>query len=139
MTNLETLTKILEENTEVGKNTPATELQISLGGIKLRKASIPALPDEFCALLQHHNGLSYNGNTVFGIDTQTSFFPDAVNINLSIMEGQNTDCIILGQDEYCFLVYDYEVKKYRIIDKEDFTQELATDNIADAVCHILGI
>lgn len=139
MTNIENLCKILSENNDVGKNTAATEMQTSLACIKLRKAKIPPLPDEFCLLLQNFNGLSHEGNTVFGVDTKTDFFPDAAEVNLSILEGQKTDCVILGQDEYCFLVYDYFAKKYRVIDKEDFSDELCTDDISDAVCHILGI
>jgi len=90
-------------------------------------------------LLKKYNGLSCNGNVIFGVDTGTMFFPDLVVVNSHILKDEETSCIILGQDEQNFLVYDYEPKKYRIIDQEDFEEKVSTDDLAYAVAWILKI
>ncbi len=136
---LEQLVSILDENEEVGKNEPATAVQISIANVKLRKERINEIPPEFGELLKRYNGLSCDGNVIFGVDTGTMFFPDLVVVNSHILKDEETSCIILGQDEQNFLVYDYEPKKYRIIDQEDFEEKVSTDDLAYAVAWILKI
>jgi len=136
---LEQIITILDKNEEVGKNEAASAVQINIANVKLRKDGIGEIPEEFGELLKKYNGLSCNGNVIFGVDTGTMFFPDLVVVNSHILKDEETSCIILGQDEQNFLVYDYEPKKYRIIDQEDFEEKVSTDDLAYAVAWILKI
>ena len=136
---LEQLVSLLDENEGIGKNDAASNVQISIANVKLRKNGINEIPLEFAELLKKYNGLSYDGNVIFGIDTKTSFFPDLIEFNLDILKDQKTSCVILGQDDDNFLVYDYEPKQYRIIDKDDFEEKVKTDDLTYAVAWILKI
>lgn len=133
------LEQLLSENDEIGKNNAASAVQINIANVKLRKNGINEIPQDFAEMLKTHNGLSCDGNVIFGVDTKTMFFPDLVDVNCRILKDEDTSCIILGQDEDNFLVYDYETKKYRIIDQEDFEEKVRTDDLAYAVAWILKI
>ncbi|MBR5482919.1 MAG: hypothetical protein IKV11_02520, partial [Alphaproteobacteria bacterium] len=118
------LISILAENDEVGKNNPCTDMQITVANVKLRRNNIPNIPVDFAELLKKYNGLSCDGNTIFGVATETMFFPDLVDFNISIFEDEETASIVLGQDEDFYLIYDYIQKTYRIIDKFDFEERI---------------
>ena len=133
------LISILAENEEVGKNNPCTDMQITVANVKLRKNNIPNIPADFAELLKKYNGLSCDGNTIFGVATETMFFPDLVDFNISIFEEEETASIVLGQDEDFYLIYDYIQKTYRIIDKFDFEERIRSNELLDVITWILKI
>ena len=133
------LISILAENDEVGKNNPCTDMQITVANVKLRRNNIPNIPVDFAELLKKYNGLSCDGNTIFGVATETMFFPDLVDFNISIFEDEETASIVLGQDEDFYLIYDYIQKTYRIIDKFDFEERIRSNELLDVITWILKI
>ena len=133
------LISILAENEEVGKNNPCTAMQITVANVKLRRNNIPSIPEDFAELLKKYNGLSCDGNTIFGVATETMFFPDLVDFNTSIFEDEETASIVLGQDEDFYLIYDYTQKTYRIIDKFDFEERIRSNELLDVITWILKI
>ena len=133
------LISILAENDEVGKNNPCTDMQITVAKVKLRRNNIPNIPVDFAELLKKYNGLSCDGNTIFGVATETMFFPDLVDFNISIFEDEETASIVLGQDEDFYLIYDYIQKTYRIIDKFDFEERIRSNELLDVITWILKI
>ncbi len=133
------LISILAENDEVGKNNPCTDMQITVANVKLRRNNIPNIPADFAELLKKYNGLSCDGNTIFGVATETMFFPDLVDFNISIFEDEETASIVLGQDEDFYLIYDYIQKTYRIIDKFDFEERIRSNELLDVITWILKI
>ncbi len=138
--NLEQLSVLLNDNDEVGKNEPGIgSMQITVADIKLRKNGIPAIPQDFSQLLKKYNGLSCNGNTIFGLNTNTSFFPDLLDFNIKLLKDEDSSCIILGQDDEFYLVYDEDASAYRIIDQSDFEERLRTSNLPEAVTWILKL
>lgn len=137
--NLEQFIEIIDQNEEIGKNDPATSVQINIANVRLKKNGIGEIPDDFEMLLKKYNGLSCDGNVIFGVDTKTMFFPDLVEFNIDILENEESACVILGQDEENFLVYDYDVQKYRIFEQGDFEEKITTDDLFYAVAWILKI
>ena len=133
------LISILAENDEVGKNNPCTDMQITVANVKLRRNNIPNIPADFAELLKRYNGLSCDGNTIFGVATETMFFPDLVDFNISLFEDEETASIVLGQDEDFYLIYDYIQKTYRIIDKFDFEERIRSNELLDVITWILKI
>ena len=133
------LISILAENDEVGKNNPCTDMQITVANVKLRKNNVPNIPADFAELLKKYNGLSCDGNTIFGVATETMFFPDLVDFNISLFEDEETASIVLGQDEDFYLIYDYIQKTYRIIDKFDFEERIRSNELLDVITWILKI
>ena len=143
------LISILAENDEVGKNNPCTDMQITVANVKLRRNNIPNIPADFAELLKKYNGLSCDGNTIFGVATETMFFPDLVDFNISLLkeianlkasiEDEETANIVLGQDEDFYLIYDYIQKTYRIIDKFDFEERIRSNELLDVITWILKI
>ena len=89
--------------------------------------------------MKKYNGLSCDGNTIFGVATETMFFPDLVDFNISIFEDEETANIVLGQDEDFYLIYDYIQKTYRIIDKFDFEERIRSNELLDVITWILKI
>ena len=138
--NLEQLSVLLNDNDEVGKNEPGIgSMQITVADIKLRKNGIPAIPADFSQLLKKYNGLSCNGNTIFGLNTGTSFFPDLLDFNIKLLKDEDSSCIILWQDDEFYLVYDEDAAAYRIIDQSDFEERLRTSSLPEAVTWILKL
>lgn len=138
--NLDELAKLLDGNEEVGKNEPGIgSMQITVADMKLRKNGIPTIPQAFSQLLKKYNGLSCDGNTIFGLNTNTPFFPDLLDFNIKLLKDEDSSCIILGQDEEFYLVYDEDASIYRIIDKSDFEERLRTANLPEAVTWILKL
>lgn len=136
----EQLISILDDHEEVGKNEPPVgSMQITVANIKLRKNGIPPIPESFAQLLKKYNGLSCDGNTVFGLNTETSFFPDLLDVNIHILKDEDSSCIILGQDEEFYLVYDEDENAYRVIDKDDFEERFRTTDICEAVTWVLKL
>ena len=129
----------MAENDEVGKNNPCTDMQITVANVKLRRNNIPNIPVDFAELLKKYNGLSCDGNTIFGVATETMFFPDLVDFNISLFEDEETASIVLGQDEDFYLIYDYIQKTYRIIDKFDFEERIRSNELLDVITWILKI
>ena len=137
--NLEKLISLLDENDEVGKNNATADPQIVIANMKLRKSGLGEIPQDFALLLKKYNGLSCNGNVIFGIDTKTMFFPDLIEFNENNTKDEKIDGIILGQDEDSFLVYNREFQNYRIIDKDNYEEKVCTDDLIYAIAWILKI
>ncbi|MBR1648375.1 MAG: hypothetical protein IJ689_02110 [Alphaproteobacteria bacterium] len=136
---LEILFKSIEENEEIGRNEPVSEPLIMSANLELRRAGVVAMPREFWEVLKKYNGLSHEGNVIFGIGTGTEFFPDLVEVNTRLLQGEDAECVILGQDDDFYLIYDEQTKLYRIIDQTDFAEEVRTSDLAYAIAWILKI
>ncbi len=135
---LDELCSFLEESGDIGLNeSKTTDVQIALANLALKKENIPALPADFTKILKKFNGMSNEGSFVLGINTKSSFFPDLVDYNISTLKGQKTNSVILGYDDMYYYVFDYSKEKYRMIDKDDFSEEAAFSNIVEFLPYII--
>lgn len=81
---------------------------------KLQKAGYPIVPSEFLAFLNVHNGILTEDYVVLGIEPMNKSI-DLLNFNLE----HNTPGhrLIIGYDEFVFLVYDDLENKYILVDR----------------------
>ena len=136
---MDELIEILRHNEDVGRNKPTTEVKIAIGVLRLKDAGFPDPGAEYHKLLRAFNGLSNNGCTILGINTENSLFPDLIAYNMREKENIRPGEVVLGYDDSYWLVGNPEQKKYRIIDPEDGSEEGATESLAELVPYIMHI
>ena len=74
------------------------------------------IPQTYVAFLKHYNGIKANGCYLFGATVDDDL--DIIDQNEQLPRPKNA--ILLGRNEFDYLVYNYVVKEYQIIDQEDF-------------------
>ncbi len=136
---MQELIDYLKNNEEVGRNKPISEVKIAIGILKLKETGFPELTAEHQMLLRHFNGLSNNGCFIFGINTESSFFPDILDYNVREKEQLAEGELIIGHNDAFWLLYNAESKKYRLIDPDDGSTEGETENLAEAIPYLLHI
>lgn len=74
------------------------------------------IPRAYVAFLKHYNGIKVNGCYLFGATVDDDL--DIIDQNEKLPRPKDT--ILLGCNEFDYLGYNYVMKKYQIIDREDF-------------------
>ena len=105
----------------------------------LSKFGIAAMPKDFVELLHHINTLSLEGRHLFGIKPEPLNFMDIVNVNVFQKHVSSADNIILGDNEFDFLIYNNLRQSYLIIDKTDNKVLEEYSDLASAIYNILKI
>ena len=105
----------------------------------LTKFGIAAMPKAFVDLLHHINTLSLEGRHLFGIKPEPLNFMDIVNVNVFQKLASSVDNIILGDNEFDFLVYNQPHQKYLIVDKSDNKVLEEYSDLSSAIYNILKI
>lgn len=136
---MDELIEYLRQNEDIGRNKPTTEVKIAIGVLRLKEAGFPDPGAEYHKLLRAFNGLSNNGCTILGINTENSLFPDLIAYNMREKENIRLGEVVLGYDDSYWLVGNPEQKKYRIIDPEDDTEEGSAESLAELVPYIMHI
>ncbi len=98
-----------------GEQLETADIIITQKELKQKKGVV--LPEEVINFLHHFNGFSYDGGQIYGI-----YNPDVLTNNI-ITENQKNNiknCIVLGHNEFDYLVYNNILNNYQILDKEDF-------------------
>ncbi len=129
----------IKDEDYIGLNEAATDAQIALVNVKLRQNGFPELPQDFIQVLKMYNGLSYDGNVIFGINTDNNFFPDLLDFNLKVINGKNSNSLILGRDEEFLLVWQAQNQSYSIVDADDFSEHRLAPDLFWAILWILKI
>ena len=130
--------KNMEEN--VGCNVPATEAQVRICNLRLKQNNLPELPADYSDLLKLHNGFSNEDAKVFGVEIKdNNWYYDIADFNIKYFHGNKADWLILGENDFFFLVYDSSQKKYFIADRDDLEEEFSGDDFVPAVNYLLKI
>jgi len=124
---------------EIGRNTPASKIAIAKANLSLKNARLPTLPTEFSELLEHYNGLSHDGAVLFGLEENTQFFPNMLAYNSMIFKNKAADFLILGYDEFFYLIYDKVDSLYKLVDKDDFQEDVTSENLEYPLCKLMRI
>lgn len=124
---------------KIGKNEPLSKPLLTVANLKLRQSSLPQIPESFAALLLEFNGLSNEGSLIFGAELDSTLFYDLVKYNRNFFHDEVSDFLILGYNEAFYLVYDEDEKNYKIVDRDDFETEVASERLEDIVPYLLHI
>lgn len=118
---------------------PLNVKNVVLAQKELTRQGLPMLPPFFLDFLRQYNGLSAQDSKILGI-------PPLANANLDIIEfnqdfNQSDDMVILGCDDFGFLVYNAAAKTYQLIDKDSsmVLEEFADNELEYAVMSVLHV
>ncbi len=95
------------------------------------------IPQSYANFMKYFNGIKGNGSYLFGATVDDDL--DIADKNLQMQKPFRT--IVLGYNEFDLLVYNYDVKLYQIIDRDDFkVLDCYKDNeISLALNHIFNV
>ena len=125
---------------QVGCNAPAGEAEIKICNLKLRQNHLPELPADFCEILKISNGFSNEDCAVFGVQTgENKHFKDVATFNVAYFHGREAKWLILGENDFFYLIYDAEQKKYHIAERDDLETTLSEDTIDEPLKALLRV
>ena len=103
---------------------------------ELVKQGYPFLPLEFISFLKSYNGLRGEDSAILGVLPKDKGL-DIVTFN-EIHNGSK-DMVILGYDDFCFLVYDELQKDYVLVDREtgDELESFSAEGLPEGLSSIL--
>ena len=110
------LLNLLTQNDFIQKERPLDTKDIIDVQKHFVRNELPFLPKMFIDFLKIYNGVKTEGGAVFGI------FPDDQSLDIldtNARYNRTTNQVILGADDFAFLVYDDLQKKYLLLDRTD--------------------
>ncbi|MDR1694193.1 MAG: hypothetical protein LBR70_03255 [Lactobacillaceae bacterium] len=100
---------------------------------------IATIPNSFIDFLESINGINYKGGEIFGINPPSNLAGDILDINLKQERFIKSKYIILGVDDFDYLVYNQEKSLYQIIDKSDLEVLEEYPEAERAISYILKV
>lgn len=100
---------------------------------------ISPIPNSFLNFLEHFNGIAYNGGEIFGVRPPNNLAGDIVDINLEQEVFIKSKYIILGIDDFDYLVFNNEKSLYQIVDKTDLEVLEEYSEVERAISYILKV
>lgn len=131
--------KLLERNKYVHKEEPLAVKDVILAQKDLVKRGYPFLPTAFLEFLQCYNGLSANDSAILGIPPLVESKLDIVKYNREF--NHSASLVILGYDDFGFLVYNHPLNCYQLVDKGGnmVLEEFADDELEYALISVLHV
>ena len=95
------------------------------------------IPHSYSSFLKVYNGIKRDGAYLFGATIDDDF--DIIDKNKEMIKPK--DSLLLGYNEFDLLVFNYKIKKYQIVDREDFDiiDEYNEDEISYALGQIFNV
>lgn len=82
----------------------------------LHNMGLDFIPQSYIAFLKVYNGLKFDGSYLFGATVDDDL--DIIDKNEEMSKPEQT--ILLGYNDFDLLCYNYALKQYQIIDRQDF-------------------
>lgn len=136
---MEKFLNLLAHNKYLHKEEPLAVKDVILTQKKLVKRGYPFLPEAFLRFLQHYNGVSANDSAILGIPPLAESKLDIVKYNCEF--NLNASLVILGYDDFGFLVYNHTLNCYQLVDKGGnmVLEEFADDELEYALISVLHV
>ncbi|MBR6409298.1 MAG: hypothetical protein IKS23_03560 [Alphaproteobacteria bacterium] len=128
--------KTLKDNGYQMQDTPFSSKNVIEAQKELVKSGYPFLPLEFISFLKSYNGLRGEDSAILGVLPRDKGL-DIITFN-EIHNGSK-DMVILGYDDFCFLVYDELQKDYVLVDREtgDELESFSAEGLPEGLSSIL--
>ena len=136
---MEKFLNLLAQNKYLHKEGSLAVKDVILTQKKLVKRGYPFLPLEFLKFLQHYNGVSANDSAILGIPPLAESKLDIVKYNREF--NDDASLVILGYDDFGFLVYNQTQNCYQLVDKGGnmVLEEFADDELEYALISVLHV
>lgn len=130
------LSDFLTENQFITKENPLQIRDIIEVQKSLLQAGFHLLPECFIKLLKIHNGIQSQSGAVLGIAPENKSL-DILSFNK--LHNHSTQKIIIGYDDFAFLIYDFKRQAYFLIDKHDNMEldDFLEDELLSAISSVL--
>jgi len=130
------LFQLLAQNAALKKENPLSPKDIIGAQKELTHAGFPIIPEQFLLLLRQFNGIKGEDGAVLGISPKNKLL-DILVFNKA--HNASAQKIILGYDDFAFLVFDSAEQKYFLIDRTDGTEldDFLESEFSSAVSNIL--
>lgn len=105
----------------------------------LTRQGLPVLPSAFINFLRHYNGVKSQDSHILGIAPVSDEQEDIVSFNDEY--NQSSDMVILGYDDFGYLVYNTSTKTYQLVDKEGgmVIEEFFEDELEYALISVIHV
>lgn len=103
----------------------------------LNRLFIAPIPQEYIIFINLQNSFECSGCRLYGILPGNGNPLDIVNANLCAGLPDSNKKIVLGENEFDYLVFNYDCDAYQIVDKEDFEVLEEYTDLETALNHIL--
>lgn len=110
------LFQLLARNADLKKGNPLLPKDIIGAQKELTHAGFPIIPEQFLLLLRQFNGIKSEDGAILGISPKNRLL-DILVFNKA--HNASAQKIILGYDDFAFLVFDDTEQKYFLIDRTD--------------------
>lgn len=97
------------------------------------------IPNSFINFLEEFNGINYNGGEIFGIKPPGNLSGDIVDVNLEQERLPKSNYLILGVDDFDYLIYNQKKTLYQIVDKTDLEVLEEYSDVERAISYILKV
>lgn len=133
---MQNIIELIRDNPEIEKNDGVDVRLLMIEKTALKKDFFPIWTEDFDLLLKHYNGIYADGAEVWGIKPSVEFYSDIREENLALCPPE--DLIILGYNEWDYLVFNAEENEYQLLDKNDL-HLMETGNLAYVLRHFLKL
>ncbi|MBO4284674.1 MAG: hypothetical protein J5895_00370 [Alphaproteobacteria bacterium] len=133
---MEKFIKTIQKECALKKQQPLEAAKLIVAQKALAKEGYPLLPADFIDFLKICNGVKGEDSAVLGIEPEDMLL-DIVSFNKA---HNAANCkVILGYDDFCFLVFDASKQCYLLLDREDGEEldDFSKDSLAYALSAIL--
>lgn len=132
------LLNALQSESHVKKQPPLEVENVITAQKELCRKGYPLLPKEFLEFLKIYNGVQTSDSAILGIQPENK---DLDIVGFNKIHNLSQRYVILGYDEFCFLVYDIEEKEYFLIDREngDVMDDFLENELESALFSIIHI
>jgi len=133
---MEELVSMIKKEGGLKKQAPLLLEKVIESQKELVKSGFVMLPSEFVDFLRIYNGVRADACAILGVEPEDAFL-DIVSFNK--LHNAAEDKVILGYDDFCFLVYDASRECYLLLDREDGEEldDFSKDSLAYALSAIL--
>lgn len=131
--------KSLKESKYLEPETPLAVKNTIIAQKELTKQGLVMLPTAFIEFLYHCNGVSAQDSCILGIPPVNNNKLDIIEFNKDY--NRSDDMVILGYDDFAFLVYNTTSKTYQLVDKESqmVLEEFQDNELKYAVMSVLHV
>ncbi len=134
---MKNLAAVLDEYEDVEKGEPLDILLLPDYNKLLSLQKLPLVPDKWLALLKEFNGLWHDGAAILAVAPDGSVFGDI--LEYSLHDAPIPGVLVLGYDEFEYLLYDETVHKYQFYDKAEGNITYQTAEAEAAAARLLKI
>ncbi len=111
------LAEIIADSDELWCGEGVDARKVLIYKIEMKRKGLVELPDDFADFLKDCNGVRGSGCEIFAVNPEGPF-SDIIQENLR-QNMAGTGGLVLGYNDFDYLIYDAETGAYQICDKDD--------------------